>query len=481
MKKFLISLLLLCSGAALDADDNFINILSLGAKNDGSQDISAIFNANTHRGPIFFPAGLYRVDSPLIVKNPVRGEGYSRDSAPDSSKTWLISNIDCRSASASVLEYAQVGGINIENLNIKCFSSEDGIRIMNCSQRTMSLISHVGIFSVGNSCGIRIVGGGSRPVFIEDVTIFGKGASWESTGLLITPFDCRLTNIEIMGTQTGVVLKGGYTYGSNLHVWTGVMGEDKDGSWWKKTRAFVLYDGGIFVGSQIYPDTSYIVFEQKAGSYGGFDISEILYYDDGSQRNTADRGGMFFYADPQAAANLNIRGGIVGVCGTDDNPFWMSRLYTPGENIEGVLVRTDRKMCGENIDLLCISDALVDYSLDYADKGWCKVADIFDMAPTGHVSADISIDDGALWSVDVLKDEKGRIKVKYKSRSSLCRKYSLMHKQEDSLVRLYVLSPDDRAMTVRFTTRAMNRYFRPADYSSLRAHDFSPRYREVIR
>lgn len=480
MKRILFSLILVLVAGGLKAENNFINILELGAKNDGSEDISAIVNSYTDKGGIFLPAGLYRVDAPLRLKHPLRGEGYSRTSVPDASKTWLISNIECADCTAGVIEYEKVGGINVENLNVKCHSNEDGIRIMDCAQLTMSMISHVGIFGVGNCCGIRIEGGGSRPVFMEDLTIFGKGPASESTGILVEPNDCRLSNIEIMGTQIGLVIKAGYTYGSNLHLWTGVMGNDADGKWWPGTRGIVLYGGGIFTGSQIYPDTSYIVFEQKDGNNGGFDISEILYYDDRSERNSRDKGGMLFYAEPGATPNLNIHGGVFAVCGTDGDPCWMSQLYTPGQNIDDVMIRTDRSMSGENINVLCIGDALPDYTLEYADKGWCKVADIFDMARTGYVAAELSADDGASWGVEVLKEEKTGIRVKFKARNSRCRNYKLIHKEENGIVKIFVLSQDGADMKLRFTTESMGPYFRPADYRNLRAHDFSMRYREVL-
>ena len=52
-----------------------IDVLSLGVKNDGSADVSAIVNANTAKGALYFPAGRYRVSHPLVLKNPIRGAG----------------------------------------------------------------------------------------------------------------------------------------------------------------------------------------------------------------------------------------------------------------------------------------------------------------------------------------------------------------------------------------------------------------------
>ena len=52
-----------------------IDIVSLGAKNDGSEDVSAIVNAHTAKGDLFFPSGVYKVSHPLVLKNSIRGEG----------------------------------------------------------------------------------------------------------------------------------------------------------------------------------------------------------------------------------------------------------------------------------------------------------------------------------------------------------------------------------------------------------------------
>ena len=456
-----------------------LNILDLGGCNDGSQDVSALINQYTEQASILLPAGIYRIDAPLRLKNSLVGEGYSRINQTNQTKTWLISHIDCADASHGVIEYEEVAGVNVENLNIQCNSLEDGIRIIPCRQKTATYISRVGIYRVG-SCGIHIEGSGSRPVFMEDITIFGRGSDCESVGIIVEPADCRINNLEAMGIQKGLVVKGGYTYGCNLHLWTGVIdGNDRDGSWWMGTRGIVLSNGGSFVGSQIYPDTDYIVFEQKAGNHGGFFLSEILYYDDKSEHNSKDHSGRLFYAEPGATPNLRIDGGVFAVCGTDDTPFWMEKLYTPGQSIHNVLIRTDRSVCSKNIDVLCISDDLPDYTLRYSEKGWCKVADILDASPSGSVKANLSTADGASWLVSITKQRDGKTQVRFKAETPQCKAYKLKSVVKGDVMKIYLLTPDDSDRDIRFTTQTMSAYFRPVDYGCLRSHDFSNCYHEV--
>ena len=50
-------------------DETFLNVLTLGVKNDGSEDVSEIVNRYTADHAFFFPAVKYRVSRPLVIKN----------------------------------------------------------------------------------------------------------------------------------------------------------------------------------------------------------------------------------------------------------------------------------------------------------------------------------------------------------------------------------------------------------------------------
>ena len=141
---------LACVFAVFAASAGAIDVLSLGAKNDGSEDVSAIVNANMSRGPLFLPAGIYKVSHPLVLKNPLRGEGYSRTDRVDASRTWLVSDIVCTNGSVGVVEFEGSRQVNLENLNIKCKSRECGIRL-GCERFVpFSHIEKVGVFNVAS-------------------------------------------------------------------------------------------------------------------------------------------------------------------------------------------------------------------------------------------------------------------------------------------------------------------------------------------
>ena len=144
-----------------------------------------------------------------------------------------------------------------------------------------------------------------------------------------------------------------------------------------------------------------------------------------------------------------------------------------------MLVRTSRSISSKNIDLVCISDDLPDYTLQYSDKGWCKVADILDASDSGTIKAILSIYDGASWTVGITKAAGGAAKVKFKAQTPQCKAYKLKSAVKGDVLKVYLLTPDEGERHIRFTTQTMSEYFRPVDYGCLRSHDFKTRYHEV--
>ena len=108
--------------AAVSAE--VLNVLALGAKNDGSADVSAIVNANTAKGALFFPAGIYKVAHPLVLKNSIRGEGYARLPRVDATRTWLVSEIVCTNGAVGVIELDGVsGGVASPGAGMVCMAA----------------------------------------------------------------------------------------------------------------------------------------------------------------------------------------------------------------------------------------------------------------------------------------------------------------------------------------------------------------------
>ena len=66
--------------------------------------------------------------------------------------------------------------------------------------------------------------------------------------------------------------------------------------------------------------------------------------------------------------------------GNDAHPGATAKHYMPQAVVRDVILKSDYAIKGANIDRLCLGRNLPDYTVRYADRGWCKVADIFTVA-----------------------------------------------------------------------------------------------------
>ena len=461
------------------AAENGVNILTLGACNDGSADISEIVNAATANGPLYLPVGIYKVTHPLKLKNPLCGAGYSRVPAVDASRTWLVSDMAATNGPCGVIEFGGNVRVNVENLNIRCGGPECGIRIAPCEQSTTTYINRIGIFDV-QSYGLFVDGGGSRPIFAGDMTIFGKfGCSARSVAIHVRgACDCRFTNIEMMASCVGMEAFNGHTYCDNLHIWTGVFGPHEPG-WWKQTRSVIVGEHANFACNNFYPDTSYIAIDAP-WSGATCEISNIMYWEDGSVAPVKDRDGAFFRGAADGSCRLIVHGGLIGVSGTDARPGAMSRVYSPGQTFEGVMMKNDYGISPKNIDRLCLGSSLPDYTVQYATNGFCKVADILTVARTGVCQATVMRDDGAAWRIGVERGKDGQTVTRVRPISRIAEEGDARLVTNGDHVKVFVRAPEKPTWTARFTTGCMGDCFRPIDHGSLRTGQGVVRYRETL-
>lgn len=455
-----------------------VNVLELGVKNDGSQGVSDIVNRYTEKYSLYFPSGIYKVDKPIFLRNPIKGDGYSRHPAVKMNRTWLVSAIENKDASVGVINFLTSNQINIIDLNIKCNSHECGIRVDNYAA---TFIDGVGIYNM-RSYGMFIRARGSRLIFAQNMTIFGaRDHAVPCVGIYNGPgsSDNRFVNIEMMGIRVGMEVYAGYTYGSNLHIWTGCLAQKDNGTWWRGTRGIVLGNGAHFEGSNIYPDTSFYALEQT-GPHCAFVIQNIMYWEDNSTGGSPDFDGKFFHCPPGTNGTLVIDGGEIGVKGDKPNIGRMQKLYMPDAKINNVFLRCDFPIKAEHIDKLCLSNSLPSYTVLYDDQGFCKVADIFTVAETGACEGILTLDDGAAFKIALAKDKSGTVEKTNTPLNKLCQGHELKFIEEPGLVKIYVKSPQKAPLRARFDTTYMGNYFRPLDYSLLRTRGGSERYREVL-
>ena len=325
-----------------------VNVLELGAKNDGTEDVSEIVNRYTKESALYFPAGTYRVCRPLVIENPVYGAGYARGPQTDAGHTWLVSEIEQEQADSDplketgVIQFGGTGHFTVENLNIRCHSYECGIYINPCVQSTATFVNKVGIYNVRGygllaAKGPETPGFASRPLFLQNMTIFGTADyPYPCVGIQLDDRigDNRFANIEIMGTRIGVWQEASFVYASNMHIWTGCLGGKDNDQWWETTRSIVLGKGDAnFLGDNIYVDTSYVLVEFLSHR-NMLSINNFMSWEDGSIRGCTKRDAKLFKIPDGSTEypNINLSNGLVYVSGNNQNPGRLNDLTAPSPN-----------------------------------------------------------------------------------------------------------------------------------------------------
>lgn len=270
--------------------DKEINVLQIGCKNDNSTDISTIINYITEKADLFFPAGFYKVDNPLIIKSNIRGNFFHRDITYDIKKdSVLISNIQNEltgenNPTQCVLNISNVNyGFEMKNINIKCNSNENGIYGYYSSVNRIN-IKNVSVINVHNAHGIFINSEEwiSRLVYLDNIFIYGTNEEYaNSTGIkILSSGDNRVNNLEIMGCQIGLESYP-LIYGDNWHIWTGPLQGHDENNWWAGTRGILVGEGIL---NNIYIDSAYLPIIGNNNEY--IAISNLMTMNDNSMNGS---------------------------------------------------------------------------------------------------------------------------------------------------------------------------------------------------
>lgn len=468
-----------CCAEASPAFAGLINVLTLGVKNDGSADISEIVNRETEKNALYFPAGIYKVAQPIFLQNPVYGAGYSRTSKVTGVHTWFISEIKNDDASVGILNITALSAtaMNIENLNLQCSSKECAIRIAPESSGPYTVIDKVGLFNV-QSYGAFINGRGSRPFFLQNMTVWGA-REWPMPGVGIHleggTCDNRFSNIEIMGCRISMELYRGYHYGNNLHLWTGNMCGKDNGTWWRGTRGIVL-KGAFFNASEVYPDTSFYALE-ACDETASFHLHNIFYWEDNSVVGSPDYDGAFFHGK----GFCNIDGGEIAVMEQGTVNGRMQQVRMAGQNVKNVVIRTKLPVSTENIDKLCAGDELPDYTLEYTQAGFCKAGDFVLASLSGCTESRLILDNGEVYQIRILRSEDGVMEQEIQPLNRLCRKGRVQFKETaHNVYSLFVHNEKEGTLRFRFQTSVMGERFRPLHLGLLRNTNNSERVKLVL-
>lgn len=347
-----------------------VNVLLLGIKNDGSEDVSTKVNTYTALFPLYFPAGIYRVSSQIKLRNSIYGAGVSRFNRVDANYTWFVSDIDNPTTPlTSVFKIESNRTENISGINIMLNSFENGIDIY-----YTQIYTKINNINISNIRGHGIFGyrstdqtTGSRLLFIDDVSLFGASDYPSiSVGIKFSSQigDCRILNCEIMGLKVGIEIGNGIIYMANNHIWCGPLAGVDNGTWWAETVGIKCSQGNRLIATNIYLDTCYHAIE-TIGNGGSIDIQNLIYAEDTSTSGSQSDDSVLLYM-VKNLQRIIINGGFVNFRGGQDNPCKLKKFYNlnnPNLKIENVISVGDYAITPGNANKFNQESLKTDYAL----------------------------------------------------------------------------------------------------------------------
>ena len=389
--------------------NRIVSIYDLDTINE-TTDIGPIINKYTEEYTIYLPNGIYRVDTPIVLKNSLIGCNVSRNTKVDNSASWLVSNID----SGSLIS---INGITtsctvIDNINIQLNSSEIGINF-NPSIYTFSHIKNVNIVNVSN-IGINLEPGLgiSRGCFCDNISIFGK-AFTQSYGIK-TSFNCfdyRFSNIEIMGVQKGIFFGGENTihYLSNVHIWTGhISGISNvtNNKWWRETRGIDVTGRNRIFCNNLYLDTCFVPLACRNDAI--IYINNLIYWEDGSILDTETDGTLIYYSNVDKTSNVIVNGGIIN---TGSHLKYINDKRTKFKDVE-FIVNLNEITTG-NYNKLQFEYNNLDYRYDINNSGVNDYKQIAcaKVLGNGYLEMDVILTTGQHIKIHINKDWRNGLRV----------------------------------------------------------------------
>lgn len=286
--------------AELIIEDDILNVLKVGVKNDNSEDVSTKLNTVCQNYSVYLPAGQYKVDNTISLKYSMYGEGYARDGSNFNGKTLLNSSVltNTITITGNSTQTSQV----IENINIKMDSGITDTAVINydpINDQSRCYINHV---SVTNFCGTAIninptdagISFISRGVYIDTICLIAR-AYQNSKGIYCSNKvgDNIFSNLEIMFTKFGIDNRSTINV-SNAHIWTGGTGTDSN-NWWTNTRGIFNANGSL-QATNLYLDTCAIAIVNDGGYVM---VDNFTYWEDNSISGSSDYASSICYGNTQ--------------------------------------------------------------------------------------------------------------------------------------------------------------------------------------
>lgn len=237
-----------------------LNVLTLGVKNDGSEDCTTIINNALLTNALYFPAGVYRFDGTITAYNSIYGVSNTRErieyGAMNNSTTLKFTTNQ-----TNIYVPASDVAVNLKGFNIlrEWTHDERGIYVTNLHRVTIEDITIYGASAGTNSIAldVRHSSNVTRGIGVRNIVIMGEF----SYGInIVKSSDSFIHSAELMFTVKGISLDScSFTSISNIHVWCGAyLPASISDNRWKDTRGLILISSYGVRLYNIYTDTCFI-------------------------------------------------------------------------------------------------------------------------------------------------------------------------------------------------------------------------------
>ena len=247
-----------------------VNVLSLGVKNDGSEDCSTIINNATAANALYFPVGVYRVDAPIQLQSPIYGELSTR--MIDNHSSCIKATFGGDSAVVMITSGNDESPITIKNITIDGSDNDVcGFRYAPQS-RVPAKLENVSIRGCRDGIDISPSSRTSRSVIINNLSLYGafRSDAKGSVGVYMNANadDVRINGLTCMYYNVGVenhsflVLNDAHIYTPNKYILNNTdLETQKD--YFASSICINAY--APMMGDNLYLDTALQLFVQRVG------------------------------------------------------------------------------------------------------------------------------------------------------------------------------------------------------------------------
>lgn len=286
-----------------------VNVLTLGIKNDGSEDISAIFNAETLTKQLYFPTGVYLVKSPLIMYNSVYGASSPKIAGRGTVFKADIPGMLTDTYILNVREVANSEGLEVNNITFDCDSLDyvGGINyapVTDVSGRppfklTNCVVNNTGAYVY--ALRVAPTGNISRGFYVSNFASYG-GSDNTAGGIFINDhaMDCMFENLELMYAKNGIRCNGSTCRFYNAQIYGGRAGIADPATYY--ASAIGMDMSASFFADNIYLDTFYQMIVQRAGN--GV-CGHIIAWCDTAMNTSGLTQGTMFRAVPKSTLTID--------------------------------------------------------------------------------------------------------------------------------------------------------------------------------